>query len=119
MEHLYYSNITNKTYHSEEECLKEEKLFKEKEENTKKSLDDARKELNKAYENYELAQNKAAEILEKSNNEVEAILKEAEDRVNKCKKALCDIEKKRHTTFIKKNNTLDDFLDSLYYILYK
>ena len=82
------------------------------------NLDEARKELNKAYENYELAQNKAAEILEKSNNEVEAILKEAEDEIDKCKKALHDIEKKRHTD-IKKNNTLDDFLDSLYYILYK
>ena len=93
----YYSELLNKPFDTEKECLQAEKEFKRqqaKEDATKSAIsadkkfmagkiEEANIKLKEANENYKLARNKAAEILEKSNKEVEVILDEAKEVVRK------------------------------------
>ena len=93
----YYSELLNKPFDTEKECLQAEKEFKRQQikENATKSaisadkkfmagkIEEANIKLKEANENYKLARNKAAEILEKSNKEVELILDEAKEVVRK------------------------------------
>lgn len=97
----YYSELLNKPFDTEKECLQAEKEFKRqqaKETATKSAIsadkkfmaskiEEANIKLKEANENYKLARNKAAEILEKSNKEVEVILDEAKEVVRKAEQA--------------------------------
>lgn len=104
----YYSDILNKIFDSEAECLNAEKIYKdeqvkrdlEKREKAsliskeKKELADAiesaEAKVSKAYENYEIAKEKVKEILEKSNKEALSIL-------NPAKQEIKDAQKERYT----------------------
>lgn len=96
----YWSELLQKPFDTEKECLQAEKEFKRKkaqEDATKSAIsadkkfmagkiEEADKKLKEANESYKLAKNKAAEILEKSNKEVETILEEAREVVRQAEK---------------------------------
>ena len=76
---------------AEEEKLKEEKalISKEKKEYADK-IAQTEEQLKSARENYKLAQDKAAEILEESNKQVSEILNSAKEEVKKAERAKRD-----------------------------
>ena len=104
----YYSDILDKVFSTEKECIEAENEYKEKQaklEEEKKSkvslVSKEKKELadavakaeakvSEAYENYEIAKAKVREILEKSNEDALAIL-------NPAKQAIKDAQKERYT----------------------
>lgn len=86
----YYSEVLKKVFDSIAELEKAEKSHKEglvKEAEGKKALatriEQAGKEVDKAYEDYEKAKEKAAKVLEESNKNIETILNEAKDVIKK------------------------------------
>lgn len=96
----YWSELLQKPFDTEKECLQAEKEFKRKkaQEDVTKSaisadkklmaskIEEADKKLKDANENYKLAKNQAAEILEKSNKEVQEILDVAKESVRQAEK---------------------------------
>ena len=104
----YYSDIVNKVFDSEEECVNAEKEFNEKKEaaeaerkakaalvsKEKKELSDAveaaESKLSKAYEEYDLAKEEVKKILEESNQK-------ALDILNPAKEAIREAQKERYT----------------------
>lgn len=104
----FYSDIVNKVFDSEEECLNAEKEFNEKKEaaeaerkakaalvsKEKKELSDAveaaESKLSKAYEEYDLAKEEVKKILEESNQKALEIL-------NPAKEAIREAQRERYT----------------------
>ena len=96
----YYSDILNKYFDSEAECIDAEKEFEESKKIEKKKIDEykaikrklldeidsADLEVKKALDDYDKAKAYAAEILEKSNEEAEAILNSAKSKVDAANK---------------------------------
>lgn len=90
----YFSEVLNKSFDTEKECLEAEKkeqtnkqIIEAQKSKHKKELavaiEDADKQLNEANRLYDVAKQKAVDILEKSNKEVKEILETAEKEVKK------------------------------------
>lgn len=104
----FYSDLISKFFDTEEECVKAEKEFTEKQEakeaerkakaslvsKEKKELSDAveaaEAKLSKAYENYDLVKEEVKKILEESN-------KKALELLNPAKEAIREAQKERYT----------------------
>lgn len=119
----YVSEITNKTYNSEAECLEDEKVFLEKKAkaeeekklkeqsvaNEKKELalkiDESIKLVKKAQDNYDKAKDECAKILEESNNKVIKILSDA-------RKVLDDAKSERFNKIVEFNKKFGPYRTS-------
>ena len=103
-----YSEILNKLFDTEEECVAAEKEHTKKQEEVelqkkesakaiskeKKELstaiEEAQQKLDEAYDQYELAKAKAKEMLETSNQQILNILNPAKDNIKKCQEDVWD-----------------------------
>lgn len=93
----FYSEKLKKLFETEAEVIEAEKIFDNKlaeKENSKKALsqriEEAEKNLDKAYQDYDAAKERAAKILDESNKQVMEILNEAKLKVAEAERARTD-----------------------------
>lgn len=123
----YFSEILNKQFDSEYDCLKAEEEYKEKQlqnpskrkKELAKIIEEKTKLVEEANKLYEDAKNQAKEILEESNKKVEDILSKAEAKVKQAERekveALISFNKEfgAYTTTITNDKAAEELKKSL------
>ena len=102
----FYSDELKKFFDTEEQCLAEEEKARAEAEEKKitkaklaKSVEDADKALDKAYENLEWAKEKVAELQKEYDAKVDAIMNPVQDEIKECTKARAEAIKEFNDNF--------------------
>ena len=96
----YFSDLTNKTYDSEAECVEAEKIFKEEElkkveklnatskrkKELSKLIEAADLEADKEYQNYQQAKEEASKVIAEAEAKADKMIREAAKRVSDARK---------------------------------
>jgi chromosome segregation ATPase len=119
----FYSEELKKFFDTEEQCLAEEEKARVEAEEKKvtkaklaKAVEDAEKELDKAYAALKTAEEKVEELQKEYDDKVDAIMTPAHDKIKECAKARAEAIKQfndnfgAYTTTYSGNKALNEFV---------